>query len=253
MPGTTFLSFVDSRHGWMEPVSPTGPVGSLDETTNGGRKWEDVATGPADGPRRLLPCLAPVRFLSASTGWLGRCDYAHGGVFSTTDGGRRWKRAPIDVTDARFDLPWFHGADGVEAATVGTTPLPRDGRSRAVTFSVTSDGGRVWAPHSTRTIASCPLSADNTDVWPASVVDAHVWWVVSGRDRSTTQLTLDGGRTWRTVAARGLPTRPCSILSVSAAGPKAAWVVARCGRYSTALYRTVNGGRDWQRVDFFPR
>lgn len=251
-PGTTFLSFVDARHGWMEPVSPTGPAGSLDETTDGGRSWKHVTNGPGDGAGRFLPCLAPIRFVSASAGWLGRCDEARGGVFSTADGGRRWKHAAIEVRDGRFDVPWFHGRDGVEAATVGSGPVGRSGQTRAVTFSVTRDGGRAWATRSTRPIASCPLSAYTTDSWPASVVNSRVWWIVSGRNRPSVQITADGGRTWRTVAARGLSATPCSVLRVSAASPKAAWVVARIGRSNTALYRTVDGGRDWQRVTLFP-
>ena len=251
-PATTFLSFSDARDGWMEPVSPTGPVGALDETTDGGRSWRHVATGPADGPGRLLPCLAPIRLVSASGGWLGRCDESRGGVFSTTDGGRRWRRAAIAVRDGRFDLPWFQGLHGVEAATVGTRPVGRSGRTRAVEFSVTSDGGRVWAARSIRPIASCPQSAYNTDLWPTSVANGRVWWIVSDWVRPSAQVTLDGGRTWRTVVAHGLPARPCSVLSVSAAGPRAAWVVARVNRESTALYRTADGGRDWRRVTLFP-
>jgi photosystem II stability/assembly factor-like uncharacterized protein len=252
-PGTTFLSFVDARHGWMEPVSPTGPVGTLDETTDGGRSWKHVATGPAVGPGRSLPCLAPIRFVSASTGWLGRCDESRGGVFRSTDGGRRWSRAAIAVRDGRFDLPWFHGRDGVEAATVGTKPVGRSGRARAVALSVTSDGGREWATRATRPIASCPLSAYNTDFWPTSVVNSRVWWVVSDGARPSVQLTLDGGRTWRTVPAHGLPTRPCSVRTVSAAGPRSAWVVVHLAGRSTGLYRTADGGRDWRRVTLFPR
>jgi photosystem II stability/assembly factor-like uncharacterized protein len=251
-PGTTFLSFVDARHGWMEPVSPTGPVGALDETTDGGRTWKHVATGPAVGPGRSLPCLAPIRFISVSTGWLGRCDEARGGVFSTGDGGRRWRRATIAVPDGRLDVPWFHGRDGVDAATVGSGPVRWNSRTRAVTFSVTGDGGQVWTTRSTRPIASCPLSAYNTVSWPTSVVNSRVWWIVSGRNRPSVQLTLDGGRTWRTVVARGLSVGPCSVLRVSAAGPNDAWVVARTGRYDTALYRTDDGGRDWRRVTLFP-
>lgn len=251
-PATTFLSFADARHGWMEPVSPTGPAGALEETTDGGRTWTHVATGPAVGPGRSLPCLAPIRFVSATTGWLGRCDESRGGVFSTTDGGHRWTHAAIAVREGRFDLPWFRARDGVEAATVGSRPVGRSSSTRAVTFSVTSDGGRVWTTRSTRPIASCPLSAYNTDLWPSSIVDGRVWWIVAGRDRPSVQVTVDGGKTWRTVAARGLPGRPCSVLNVSAAGPSDAWVVARVDRQSTALYRTTDGGRVWHRVDLFP-
>jgi hypothetical protein len=178
-PATTFLSFINGRHGWMEPVSPTGPVGALLETSDGGRSWKHVATGPAIGPQRRLPCLAPIRFVALSTGWLGRCDEFRGGAFSTRDGGRHWKRAAIAISDARFDLPWFHGRNGVEAATVGTRPVAEKGHSRAVVFSITRDGGRVWTARSTRRIGSCPLTA-YTSVWPTSVVNRRVWWIVSG-------------------------------------------------------------------------
>jgi photosystem II stability/assembly factor-like uncharacterized protein len=155
------------------------------------------------------------------------------------------------VRDGRFDVPWFHGRDGVDAATVGKRPVGQNGRTRAVAFSLTTDGGRVWATRSTRPIASCPLSAYNTGLWPASVVNSRVWWIVSGQDRPSVQLTLDGGRTWRTVAARGLPARPCSVLDLSAAGPEDAWVAVRMSRDTTALYRTADSGRDWQRVTLF--
>jgi photosystem II stability/assembly factor-like uncharacterized protein len=42
--------------------------------------------------------------------------------------------------------------------------------------------------------------------------------------------------------------RACSILSVSAASRKAAWVVARDVGRSTALFRTTDGGRTWKRI-----
>jgi photosystem II stability/assembly factor-like uncharacterized protein len=248
--GPTFLSFVDDRHGWMEPVSPNGPVGSLLRTTDGGRTWMQLLSGPPGQVRPpALPCLAPIRFNSVSSGWMSRCD--RGGPFSTTDGGRRWSRVPVAIRhrlDARFDLPWFNGGEGVVSATIGTRPPTESGRTRAVAFAVSSNGGRSWAARSMGRIASCPLSAYFTASWPASIVNRRVWWIVAGGTRPVAQVTTDSGQTWRTVPARGLPTRWCSIMSVSAAGPRAAWVVARRGRDSSALFQTVDGGRNWRRV-----
>ena len=251
--GATFLSFINSQQGWMEPVSPTGPVGALLKTTDGGTTWKHIATGPAVGPGRSLPCLGPIAFVSRSTGWQARCDEGSSEVFSTTDGGRRWKRAPIAVRNGHLDLPWFHGNDGVEAATESTRPAGRDGLTHAVVFSVTHDGGRSWEKRATRRIPACPLTAYFTDFWPASIGGKEAWWVVAGRDRPTVQVTTDGGRSWRSVVARGLPTRRCSILNVSAAGPTDAWVTALTRKYRTDLFRTSDGGRTWQRVDLFRR
>ncbi|MGZ4415497.1 MAG: WD40/YVTN/BNR-like repeat-containing protein [Gaiellaceae bacterium] len=248
--GPTFLSFIDQRDGWMEPVSPNGPAGALFRTADGGRIWKQLLSGPPGQVRPpALPCLAPIRFGSVLSGWMARCE--HGGLFSTTDGGRRWSAVPVEIpdrSDARFDLPWLDGEFGVVAATVGTRPPTESGRTRAVTFSVSSNGGQTWTARSTRRTASCPLNAYYTASWPTSIVNRRVWWIVAGAARPVAQVTTDAGRTWRTVPARGLPARWCSIMGVNAAGPESAWVVAREGRDSSALFQTVDGGRDWRRV-----
>jgi photosystem II stability/assembly factor-like uncharacterized protein len=248
--GPTFLSFVDDERGWMEPVSPNGPVGELLGTKDGGRTWQRLASGPPGQARPpALPCLAPIRFVSRSTGWMARCE--DGYVFSTGDGGRRWRRASIRIPsggDARFDLPWFSGRTGVVAATIGSGPPAAPARTRAIVFSVSRDGGRDWSVRSRRRVASCPLAPYFTALWPTSVVDARVWWVVAGRGRPVVQVTTDGGQRWRTVVARGLPTRPCSVTSVSAASAITAWVVARDEGASTSLFQTEDGGRTWHRT-----
>jgi photosystem II stability/assembly factor-like uncharacterized protein len=253
--GPTYLSFVDERRGWMEPVSPNGPVGVLLETSDGGRSWTQVASGPpSEVNGRALPCLAPIAFTSISSGWMGRCPT--GGVFATDDGGRSWQAARIAVPnrgDARLDLPRFDEGDGVVAATIGTRPFSEIGRTRAVVFSVTHDGGRAWTVRSTRRIGSCPLTAYYTNVWPAGVADQRVWWIVAGSSRPTAQVTTDAGRTWRTTTAQGLPTRRCSALSVSAAGPRTALVVARQSTDATALFQTVDAGHTWRQVTLLRR
>jgi photosystem II stability/assembly factor-like uncharacterized protein len=248
--GPTFLSFADDEHGWMEPVSPNGPVGELLGTKDGGRTWKRLASGPPAQVRSSgLPCLAPIHFVSPSTGWMARC--GNGRVFSTHDGGRHWSRARIRIpngSDARFDLPRFVGRAGVIAATLGSRPPTEIARTRAVVFSVSRDGGRDWSVRSIRQVASCPLTPYFTALWPTSVVDAHVWWIVAGRSRPVVQVTRNAGQQWHTVGARGLPTRPCSVTSVSAAGANVAWVVARDGGSNTALFQTGDGGRTWHRT-----
>jgi photosystem II stability/assembly factor-like uncharacterized protein len=253
--GPTYLSFVDERHGWMEPVSPNAPEGVLLETSDAGRSWHQVAAGPPTQVRgRALPCLAPIRFISLSSGWMSRC--LLGGVFSTSDGGRSWRRATVAIpapVAARLDLPWFSGSEGVIAATIGTRPPSEDGRTRWVAFSVTRDGGRTWMTRSKRRIDACPLDAYSTDFWPTDVVDRRVWWIVADGRRPAAQVTTDAGQAWRTSVARGLPSRRCSIMNVSAASARAAWVVAHEGNDNTALFQTVDAGRTWRQVTLFRR
>jgi photosystem II stability/assembly factor-like uncharacterized protein len=75
-----------------------------------------------------------------------------------------------------------------------------------------------------------------------------VWWIVAGRNRPVVQVTSNAGRQWHRVLARGLPTRPCAVTSVSAAGRNTAWVVARDRGPNTALFQTGDGGRTWHRT-----
>jgi photosystem II stability/assembly factor-like uncharacterized protein len=246
--GPTFLSFVNDQHGWMEPVSPNAPDGELFGTSDAGRTWTHLVSGPpAQIQGSALPCLAPIRFVSASTGWMGRC--GNGDVFSTPDGGRRWEHVAIrfaDISRARFDLPWFDGSAGVIAATLGTRPPTKAAATKDVAFLDSQDGGQVWSLRSIRPVASCPLAAYvSADLWPTAIANARVWWVVAGHNHPTVQVTADAGRRWRTVTARGLPTEPCSVMSVSAASAKVAWVVARDRPGSTALFETADGGSTW--------
>jgi photosystem II stability/assembly factor-like uncharacterized protein len=255
--GPTFLSFADNEHGWMEPVSPNAPGGQLLGTSDGGRTWKQLASGP---PGQVppgtgqLPCLAPIRFVSPSVGWLARCE--NGRVFSTADGGRRWREATIRVpngVNARFDVPWFAGRIGVAAATIGSRSAAANAGTRAVAFSTSRDGGKNWTLQAVRTIASCPLTAFFTSRWPAGVVGGHVWWIVTGRSKQLVQLTTDGGPRWRTVVAHGLPSRVCSVTSVSAASADVAWVVARGRGDNSGLFQTSDGGRTWRRIDLLRR
>ena len=63
--GPTFLSFIDDQHGWIEPVSPNGPVGELLGTNDeGGRGSTSRPDRQAKFGRPLLGpdpvCLGPV-------------------------------------------------------------------------------------------------------------------------------------------------------------------------------------------------
>jgi photosystem II stability/assembly factor-like uncharacterized protein len=246
--GPTWLSFADREHGWMEPVSPNGPQGDLLETSDGGGTWTRVAT--LDD---ALPCLAPIVFVSPSAGWMGRCD-AH--VYSTSDGGRHWRRATIRVSGApkvrQFDVPRFFGEPGIQAATLGDAVGTGQGglRERAVAFSVSTDGGRSWSQRSLRPIAPCTQSGGlfYPSSWPAAVAGAGVWWIVTTGRHPTVQRTDDGGRSWHTTVARGLASGPCGLLSVSAASSTVAWAVTRAGTGDSRLFRTTDGGRSWHHV-----
>jgi photosystem II stability/assembly factor-like uncharacterized protein len=247
--GTTFLSFVDRKHGWAEPISPTGPGGSFFRTVDGGRTWKGLGE-PL--------CLAPIAFVSPSVGWMGRCNAR---VYRLSHGGRRWTRVRIRVPAPAhthfFDIPRFFGRRGVLAAALGrTAPNPELTQviPRSVAFMVSGNGGHSWSMRSLRPVARCPFNTWTDEMQPATAeASSRVWWIVSGRRQKQVQITTDAGRRWRTVTARGLPGRACSVLEVSAASARMAWATVALNNRSWWLFQTLDGGHTWHRATVFGR
>jgi photosystem II stability/assembly factor-like uncharacterized protein len=234
--GPTWLSFPDTTHGWLEPVSPNGPGGELLVTSDGGKAWSSVSS--FGGPGSSLPCLAPVEFASAATGWLARC---RNHLFTSHDGGRSWADIRMQIPgpsgERLHDLPRFFGGEGVEATTIGLG---------AIAFSTSQDGGSTWSERTVRPIGACSKQTGLpfTSSWPAGIASPTVWWIVA---RGAVQRTSDAGRHWVSVAAHGLPSQRC-VDEVSAADAHTAWVVLPYGHYESALFQTHDGGRSWTRV-----
>jgi photosystem II stability/assembly factor-like uncharacterized protein len=235
--GPTWLSFPDTEHGWMEPVSPNAPGGELLTTSDAGDTWSSLSS--FSGPGSSLPCLSPVEFVSASTGWMARC---RNRLFTTNDAGRSWANIRMEVPgpsgDRLHDLPRFFGSEGVEATTIG---------AGAVAFSTSDDGGLMWSERAVRPVPSCSpqTGLPFPSSWPAGVASPSVWWIVA---RGRVQRTSDAGRHWVSVAAHGLPTQPC-VNEVSVADTRTAWVVVPYGGHDDgALFQTHDGGRSWSRV-----
>jgi hypothetical protein len=247
--GPTWLSFVDREHRWMEPVSPNGPAGALLRTSNGGQTWTLVAN-----LHHNLPCLAPIAFVSRTAGWMGRCD---GHVYSTSDGGRRWRATSFRIARPpevqQLDVPRFFGHTGVEAPTLGeaVTANRSSLRERAVAFSVSTDNGRTWRLRSERRVAPC--TQYEGIFYPSSrsagIAAPSVWWIVSSGLKPLVQITDNAGSTWHTVVPHGLPSRACAVTSVSAVNTRIAWIVARSSGYNSSLYQTRDGGHTWRRVN----
>lgn len=268
--GPTYLSFVDAEHGWMEPLEPNAPGGELMQTADGGRTWKSILQ-LVQFESSSLPCLSPIEFISRSVGWVGRCN---GHVYTTSNAGRRWHRV-VAVSGApktvhTFDMPRFSDKAGAMAAILGDKRASKvaflSGRASKVAFFSTANHGRTWAQRALRGVASCSLRVGGgayQTFWPTSIASPRVWWIVSGRKRVTVQVTRDAGRHWSSVVAKGLPTSTCAMTSTSAANARVAWAIASfhsgynkqlgATMYSSALYQTTDGGRNWKRVQLTPR
>ena len=110
----------------------------------------------------------------------------------------------------------------------------------------TTDGGTYW-----RDVTPLRPSGRKIRVWKILVLSSHIAWVTPGDTirEGTTEIfrTIDGGRTWRSVA---IPAR--TVKSISFINPREGWLVASVAAYSGSdeveIYRSTDGGETWVKV-----
>jgi photosystem II stability/assembly factor-like uncharacterized protein len=231
------LSFSDTKHGWILTVFENGNQARLERTRDGGKTWSELDTD--------APLMGAIAFANARDGWLAKSDFASPlQLYATRDGGQSWRRrvlaAPRGWRGARLfpDAPKFFGNRGV---------LPVDlvrGKRAAVAFYVTGNGGRTWRLRAIRPVGFPVLASELFVKYvPTSIASPSVWWIASGRKRSSIAVTSNAGGSWRVSTPRMLP----------AAGPEISGIDARRAWFTTAvrnvaLYATNDGGRTWRRL-----
>jgi photosystem II stability/assembly factor-like uncharacterized protein len=219
------------------------------------------APGSAAGPRpastlasarhlTTLPYISDMGLFSPGAGWA-----ANGvGFYLTSDDGVHWRRVPVFEGDVVANLGpvasvgrqhlFAAGPGGKGYGTCGhpTHPAPNVGIFPIGVVFASSDGGASWR---SSTIPACALP------FGLSFVSAEMGFAVTTAGAfpgGSLDLTTDGARTWRPVGATPF------VGSIDFASRLDGWGVAAPGSAARplsangALYRTINGGRTWQRV-----
>ncbi|MDX2036756.1 MAG: hypothetical protein SFX72_08895 [Isosphaeraceae bacterium] len=194
-------------------------------TEDGGRRWTplDPAGMPAALPHESAFAASGTCVCVAGDGraWFGIGGGGQARVFSTVDGGRNWRASttPIDASNESsgiFSIS-FDGEGRVGLAVGGDYKLAE----RAVrSIAKTSDGGRTWSAEG----LSSPLGYRSA----VTRLSKDTWLVVgpSGSD-----LTVDGGASWRSVDRT-------SFDSVSVAG-STVWVSGERGGVARRRIREI--------------
>ncbi|MGW4515904.1 WD40/YVTN/BNR-like repeat-containing protein [Streptomyces sp. NPDC004393] len=197
------LAFFDRRHG-LAVSDPVDGRFRLLSTSDGGRSWTvlpgagmPAAQGGEAGFAASGQCLVTS---GAHDVWLATGGGAHARVLHSADRGVTWTAAdtPVPAGDPARGVFALAFRDRTHGLAVGGDYRPDQPSPRAA--AVSRDGGRTWTP----------------SAQPPQAYRSGVSWLPHSRTTALavgptgTDLTTDGGRTWKTVDTGSYDTVNCA-------------------------------------------
>jgi len=176
---------------------------------------------------------------------------SHGdGVYKSTDAGKTWKHLGLEKT-RQISTVRIHpkNPDFVYVAAQGSiwNSNPERGIYRS------QDGGKTWelVLQVNSGTGACDLSMDanNPRILYAAFWEhqRQPWRVISGGSGSGIYKTTDGGDTWQKLS-EGLPSPIGKIgVAVSPKNSERVWAIIEADK--GGLYRSDNGGKNWQLIN----
>ena len=230
------LDAVDHRVAWVG-----GSAGEVLRTTDGGATWQDVS--PPGSAGLLFRDVEAQSAHRASVLSIGAGDASR--IYTTTDGGRKWRLAFVnDDPNAFYDCMAFF-ADGRRGLALSD---PVDGKFR---IAATDDWGHSWhvlpnAGMPPAVAGEFAFAASGTCLVASGGRDA---WFGSGGGASRAFHSRDGGRSW-TVTAAPIPAAEAGgVFSLAFRNPHEGVMVGgdftapANGAHASGFTR--DGGRTW--------
>lgn len=215
---------VESRVLYADVTGKTAAAG-IYRSDDKGRTWQLVGSSPSPVLNALAvhPVNNQVIFAGAEGGPLATTN----NLWRSDDGGRTWRKFFLSLPASPDGLIPAVTALAVDPAKPGLLYVGTAGQG-VYSFDVGADGSGY------------------TLVGDVSLYDAHVKGLVIGRDSRVYALTNDGlfvnaGDKWRKLEK--LPELPVS-LAVAPSDPQ----VLYAGTPSSGVYRSTDGGQNWQAV-----
>lgn len=266
------VAFPDDAHGFLFAGNIANNTLVFSRTTDSGSTWTTVRI-PFDllvGSAGAVPS-----FVNTTRGFTVETSLSvvpgsvvKSRLMETTDAGSTWAATSTPVSRDQgtlYEQPRFFGRNGILPAVVVSPTLKVDGTSHGsahVVILKTTNAGRSWRAWPAAALV-VPVELGREPYGPGVLAGAPsvsaaspstVWIAGAGRNgRIHLRVTRDGGRSWTTPAAKGLPT-----VGRAAALPGGATqlvtVQAVTGRVALATlatppgpvtYLTTDGGARW--------
>ncbi len=233
--------------------------GGVWKSVNGGLTFKPVFDDEdvqSIGAVAIDPTNPKIVWVGTGESWTRNSVSVGDGIYKSTDGGENWTNAGLKDSEriAKILVDPKNG-NTVFACVAGH--LWDDSEERGV--YKTSDGGKTWrkvlaGANPSTGCAMMTMNPQDAGTLYATMWDfrRQAWTFRSGGPGSGIFKSSDGGEHWTELTqqnAKGLPDKPYGRIAIAIAPSKPQTVYAMIESKKSALFRSDDGGQNWQKLD----
>jgi photosystem II stability/assembly factor-like uncharacterized protein len=233
--------------------------GGVWKSVNGGTTFKPVfdrQSVQSIGAVAIDPSNPKTVWAGTGESWVRNSVSVGDGIYKSTDGGENWTNVGLKNSEHIAKI-LVDPRNGDQVLVCATGHLWDDNQERGV-FK-THDGGKSWkkvlaGPNGSTGCGMIAMSRQQPEVVFASLWDfrRQGWTFRSGGPGSGLYQSSDGGEHWTELNdsnSKGLPAKPWGRVALAVAPSKPSIVYANIESKSSALYRSDDGGKSWNRMD----
>ena len=233
--------------------------GGVWKSVNGGTTFKpvfDKTSVQSIGAVTIDPTNSKVVWVGTGESWVRNSVSVGDGVYKSTDGGENWTNMGLKDSEhiARILVD---PKDGNTVYACATGHLWNDNTERGV--YKTTDGGKSWNKALAGKNASTGCAMLSMSPLEPKTIYATMWdfrrqgWTFrSGGEGSGVFKSTDGGDHWTEFTdanSKGMPAKPYGRIAIAVAPSNPQVVYAMIESKESALYRSNDGGKTWNKLD----
>ena len=233
--------------------------GGVWKSVNGGTSFKPVfdrQSVQSIGAVTIDPSNSKIVWVGSGEAWTRNSVSIGDGIYKSTDGGENWTNMGLKDSEHIAKI-LVDPKDSNTVLACATGHVWNDNDERGV-FK-TSDGGKTWKKVLAGANSSTGCGMIATSPQAPNTIFASMWdfrrqgWTFrSGGPGSGLYQSTDGGEHWNELNdgnSKGLPQKPWGRIALAVAPSKPQVVYAMIESKKSALFRSDDGGKTWNRLD----